>query len=52
MISMRVPVFMDLGLYLIIYVRLRASSLDFRMAGLGHLTVQILKINGGQLIYS
>ena len=37
MISMRVPVFTDLGLYLvgslIICVRLRASSLDCRMAG-------------------
>ena len=37
MISMRVPVFMVLGWYLvgslIICVRLRASSLDFRMAG-------------------
>ena len=36
MISMRVPVFGDLGLYLvgslIICVRLRASSLDCRMA--------------------
>ena len=36
MISMRVPVFTDLGLYLvgslIICVRLRASSLDYRMA--------------------
>ena len=36
MISMRVPVFMDLGLYLvgslINCVRLRASSLDCRMA--------------------
>jgi hypothetical protein len=38
MISMRVPVFTELGLYLvgslIICVRLRASSLDCRMAGL------------------
>ena len=37
MISIRVPVFMDLGLYLvgssIICVRLRASSVDCRMAG-------------------
>ena len=37
MISMRVPMFTDLGLYLvgslIICVRLRASSLDCRMAG-------------------
>jgi hypothetical protein len=37
MISKRVPVFTDLGLYLvgslIICVRLRASSLDCRMAG-------------------
>jgi hypothetical protein len=37
MISMKVPVFMDLGLYLvgslIICERLRASSLDCRMAG-------------------
>jgi hypothetical protein len=37
MISMRVPVFMDLGLYLvgslIICVRLKASSLDCRTAG-------------------
>ena len=37
MISMRVPVFTDLGLYLvgsmIICVRLRASSLDCRTAG-------------------
>ena len=37
MISMRVPVFTALGWYLvgslIICVRLRASSLDFRMAG-------------------
>ena len=37
MISMRVPMFMDLGLdlvgSLIICVRLRASSLDCRMAG-------------------
>ena len=37
MISMRVPVFTDLGFYLagslIICVRLRASSLDCRMAG-------------------
>ena len=37
MISMRVPVFMDLGLYLvgslINCVRLKASSLDCRMAG-------------------
>ena len=37
MISMKVPVFMDLGLYLvgslIICVRLRASSLDCRMDG-------------------
>ena len=37
MISMRVPVFTDLGLYLvgslIICVRLRTSSLDCRMAG-------------------
>jgi hypothetical protein len=36
MISMRVPVFTDLGLYLvgslIIFVRLKASSLDCRMA--------------------
>ena len=36
MISLRVPVFTDLGLYLVdallIYVRLRASSLDCRMA--------------------
>ena len=37
MISMRVPMFMDLGLFLvgslIIYVRLRASRLDCRTAG-------------------
>ena len=37
MTSLRVPVFTDLGLYpvgsLMIWVRLRASSLDCRMAG-------------------
>ena len=42
MIAMRVPVFTDLGLYLvgslIICVRLRASSLDFRMAGVLSIT--------------
>ena len=42
---------------LIIYVRLRASILDCRTAGvlsfpsLGHLTVRALKIDGGQSIH-
>ena len=61
MISMRVPVFIDLGLYLlgllIICVRLRASSSDCRMAGvlachsLGHLAARALKIDGGNSVH-
>ena len=59
MISIRVPMSTDLGLYLvgslIIGVRLRASSLDCRTAGaypsLGHLTVLTLTIDGGQSIH-
>ena len=56
-IPMRVPMFTNLGLYLvrslIICVRLRASSLYCRMAGvlsmsqLGHLAARALKIDGG-----
>ena len=62
MISMRVPIFTDLVLYLvgslIICVRLRASSLDCGMSGvcsacpsLGHLAARVLKIDVGQSIH-
>ena len=63
-ISIRVPTFTDLGLYLegslVICVRFGASSLDFRIVGLpgckaysslGHLTEQTLKIDEGQSIH-
>ena len=60
MISMRVPVFTDLGFYLvgsmIICVRLGASILDCRMAGVLNISQfrlpnSTLKINGGQLVH-
>jgi hypothetical protein len=57
MTSKKVPMVTDLGLYLVgslmICVRLRVSSLDCRTAcpSLGHLTVQTLKIDGGQTIH-
>ena len=58
MISMRVPMLTDLGLYLvgslIICVQLRASRLDRRMARVpssGHLTVRALTLDGGHSIH-
>jgi hypothetical protein len=55
MISIRVPMFTDYGLYLvgslIICVRMRASGLDSRMAGVLSISQITLKIDGGKSIH-